>query len=138
MIVMESTCTTENDRLWGLELSPVGVFAPVPTGEVDAEVTAESLDARDAMKIPILEPQAPSVALAAWAASTSVDVTKGGAGSGDAATVLWHRDTIRLRQPAEEEPRCNYSPDVPLAEPRGGVMRRDWGVVFARSTIVPG
>ena len=98
---MESTCTTENDRLWGLELSPVGVFAPVPTGEVDAEVTAESLDARDAMKIPILEPQAPSVALATWAASTSVDVTEGGAGSGDAATVLWHRDTMvanRLRQ----------------------------------------
>ena len=58
-MVMESPCTTGNDRLWGLELSPVGVFAPVPTGEVDAEVTAESLDVRHAMKIPMLEPPRP-------------------------------------------------------------------------------
>jgi len=82
-----STCTSDEDRLCGREISLVGVLAPVDA--VEADETAESLAARELMKPPIPEPQAPNVALAAWAVSARVgDATVGGVGSGGNVAVL--------------------------------------------------
>ena len=82
-----STCTSDDDRLCGREISLVGVLVPVDAVEADA--TVESLAARKLMKLPIPEPQAPNVALAAWAVSARVgDATVGGVGSGGNVAVL--------------------------------------------------
>ena len=62
----------------------MGVLVPVDVVEADA--TAESLAARELMKLPIPEPQAPNVVLAAWAVSARVGV--GGVGSGGNVAVL--------------------------------------------------
>lgn len=62
---------------------------PVPTDAVETEAVAESLDARELMKLPMPEPHAPSVALAACAVSASVgEVTGAWAGSGGSVAVL--------------------------------------------------
>jgi len=79
-----STCTSDDDRLCDREISLVGVLVPVDAVEVD-----ESLAARELMKLPIPEPQAPNVVLAARAVSARVgDATAGGIGSGGSVDVL--------------------------------------------------